>query len=283
VAKQDLRLDLGFYGHGKTRRLIRRLGDAGVIALQKLWIYAAINHPGDGILPMDAESIADVCDWHGDSIELVSALTEGLQPGKSGFLEELPDGRGFRLHDWEDHQEYLVHAPDRTAAAKNAANARWAKRAKLGKDAKGMPGACGAHQEGNAPDPTPTPTPDPDPDPKPKKKHYAEYVMLTEDEHGKLVAGVGPEMTARCIEILDNYKGSTGKRYKSDYRTILNWVISRAQEEKAKGIAPVTKPRKEIRLENVCDCRAGLREVRENGVLVALVCQRCGRHHVRYE
>ena len=37
--------------------------------------------------------------------------------------------------------------------------------------------------------------------------------------------------TKRMIEILDNYKGAKGKRYKSDYRAILTWVVDRYNEE----------------------------------------------------
>lgn len=33
------------------------------------------------------------------------------------------------------------------------------------------------------------------------------------------------------IEILDNYKGSKNKKYASDYRAILNWVVDRYKEE----------------------------------------------------
>ena len=33
------------------------------------------------------------------------------------------------------------------------------------------------------------------------------------------------------ITVLDNYKGQSGKTYKSDYRAILNWVVERVQEE----------------------------------------------------
>lgn len=70
------------------------------------------------------------------------------------------------------------------------------------------------------------------------KKHYAEFVTMTEAEHQKLIDQHGETFTARCIEVLDNYKGSTGKRYKSDYRTILNWVVKRVTEENQK---PLTK------------------------------------------
>lgn len=67
--------------------------------------------------------------------------------------------------------------------------------------------------------------------PKPEKTKYADFVSLTNAEYKALVAKLGEEGTKRCIEILDNYKGATGKRYKSDYRAILNWVVERYEEE----------------------------------------------------
>jgi hypothetical protein len=42
------------------------------------------------------------------------------------------------------------------------------------------------------------------------------------------------ERVRRCIEILDNYKGAKGKKYRSDYRAILCWVIDKLEEEEAK-------------------------------------------------
>lgn len=68
----------------------------------------------------------------------------------------------------------------------------------------------------------------------PEKKKYAEFVSMTEEEYGKLLQQHGAEKTVRMIEILDNYKGSKGKKYASDYRAILNWVIERVEEEYAK-------------------------------------------------
>lgn len=70
--------------------------------------------------------------------------------------------------------------------------------------------------------------------PKPEKIKYADFVSLTNDEYSSLVAKLGEEATKRCIEILDNYKGATGKKYKSDYRAILNWVVNRYEEEQYK-------------------------------------------------
>lgn len=66
------------------------------------------------------------------------------------------------------------------------------------------------------------------------KVQWAEFVSMTNAEHQKLLDTHGPADTKRLIEILDNYKGATGKTYKSDYRAILNWVVTRLQDEKKK-------------------------------------------------
>lgn len=63
--------------------------------------------------------------------------------------------------------------------------------------------------------------------PKLQKIKYAEYVSMTNDEHDKLIATYGQESTAKMIETLDNYKGANGKKYASDYRAILNWVVEK--------------------------------------------------------
>ena len=64
-----------------------------------------------------------------------------------------------------------------------------------------------------------------------KKRKYADFVSMTEEEYQKLVDEYGEEFTRRCIEVLDNYKGAKGKKYKSDYRAIKNWVVGRVEEE----------------------------------------------------
>ena len=65
----------------------------------------------------------------------------------------------------------------------------------------------------------------------PVKKLYAEFVTMTEDEYEKLLTKYGKEKTVKMIEILDNYKGASGKKYKSDYRAILSWVVKRVEQE----------------------------------------------------
>ena len=44
-----------------------------------------------------------------------------------------------------------------------------------------------------------------------EKKQYAEYVSLKEEEYSKLVYGYGEKATEKFIEVLNLYKGSTGK------------------------------------------------------------------------
>lgn len=72
------------------------------------------------------------------------------------------------------------------------------------------------------------------------KIHFAEFVTMTNDEYEKLVVAHGKELADQCIEKLDNYKGSSGKKYKSDYRAILSWVLE--ELTKNKDIKKTSKP-----------------------------------------
>ena len=63
------------------------------------------------------------------------------------------------------------------------------------------------------------------------KTAYAEYVTMTDKEHEKLLADFGEDATGKMIAVLDNYKGSSGKSYKSDYRAILVWVVDEVKKK----------------------------------------------------
>ena len=73
---------------------------------------------------------------------------------------------------------------------------------------------------------------------KEEKKKFGEFVTMTNAEYEKLVSTHGEKFTKRCIETLDNYKGSSGKKYKSDYRAILSWVIEKLEKEIPKNSTP---------------------------------------------
>jgi hypothetical protein len=64
---------------------------------------------------------------------------------------------------------------------------------------------------------------------KEEKIKYADYVLLTEKEYNKLIDKYGEDNTIKMITVLDNYKGAKPKKrkYDSDYRAILNWVVGK--------------------------------------------------------
>lgn len=74
------------------------------------------------------------------------------------------------------------------------------------------------------------------------KTTYAEAVKMTEEEHTKLVEQIGEEGTKWCIDKLNNYKLSKGKRYKEDYRAILSWVIEEYKAQNTKKVSNGTSP-----------------------------------------
>lgn len=60
---------------------------------------------------------------------------------------------------------------------------------------------------------------------------YAENVKMNKGEYNTLVTHHGKFYTEKSIAALDNYKGSSGKKYKNDYRTILSWVMEKVKKE----------------------------------------------------
>lgn len=55
------------------------------------------------------------------------------------------------------------------------------------------------------------------------KRKYLDFVLLTDDEHTKLVNQLWDRLTTDLIDKLNNYIWSTWKRYRSHYFTILQW------------------------------------------------------------
>lgn len=64
-----------------------------------------------------------------------------------------------------------------------------------------------------------------------EKITYADYVSMSEVQYNKLVDEHGEKNALAAIKVLDNYKGSSGKKYKSDYHAIGNWVIGYLKEK----------------------------------------------------
>lgn len=64
-----------------------------------------------------------------------------------------------------------------------------------------------------------------------EKIHFAEFVSMTNAEYEKLVSTYGKDFADQCIKKLDDYKGSSGKKYKSDYRAIGSWVVDEIKKK----------------------------------------------------
>lgn len=55
-------------------------------------------------------------------------------------------------------------------------------------------------------------------------------VLLTAEDYEKIVDKYGEELAAAAIQILNQYIGSTGKKYKSHYMTLIGWPIREAMK-----------------------------------------------------
>jgi len=64
------------------------------------------------------------------------------------------------------------------------------------------------------------------------KKRFEDAVLLTEEEHKKLINVLGESKSKEYIKRLDLYIGSKGRSYKSHYKTILMWVMKDEEQEK---------------------------------------------------
>jgi hypothetical protein len=67
------------------------------------------------------------------------------------------------------------------------------------------------------------------------KKFLREFVSLTAEENEKLLAAHGEITLNLILDKLNDYKGSSGKTYKSDYHAIHSWVLDRIKEDTKNG------------------------------------------------
>ena len=197
----DIRLNTGFYRNLKTLKLQKRLGFAGIISLQKLWLWTAENCPNGILDGVDTECLVLLAEWDGDENEFVDTLLDLKWLGK--------DQNGcYSLHDWEERNPWASDADSRADKARFSRLAQVAPNAyrelasagidRVTKDeyqqilsesqnvqrrksgetlAKRQRNASEtpANAEGNAGE-TLAPSPDPSPTPKPKPKTAAAVV-----------------------------------------------------------------------------------------------------------
>lgn len=110
-----INLDFEYLDHPKTKRLISMIGPIGEIMPVRAWLYCAKFHDQYGRFDGYSEKEIESClDWTGKPGELIKAML------KVGFLKK--ESKGYRCHDWEEHQGHIYSIKIRNKAiAKN----RW--------------------------------------------------------------------------------------------------------------------------------------------------------------
>ncbi len=110
----DARISVGLPGHPKTKKLIKRHGQASAWSLVCLFLWAASNRPDGDLSGMSVEDIELSSDWAGQDGAFVQALVDVK------FLDAVDDG--FVLHDWAEHNPWAAGSDKRSAKARwNAA------------------------------------------------------------------------------------------------------------------------------------------------------------------
>lgn len=158
----SLNIDLDFFDHPKTRRLVDRLGRGAEAMLVRMWCYTARYYSETGRLTgLPGPEIEAVCRWEGEKGKAIAALVE------CGWLDKTPEG-DYQVHDWQEHEGHIARYHER---AKAAAGGRWAagkKRRNATSNATSMQQALLMHNKGakqapplplSPPDPLLSPTP----------------------------------------------------------------------------------------------------------------------------
>lgn len=166
----DIRIKTSFFRNLKTKKLEKKVGSEGVLALIKLWLYTA-EYKSNGLLDLTEEDILLICET--DNKDLVNIFIE-LE-----FIDVEPNG--YKIHDWEEHNGYASQAQSRSNIARKAAAKRWEKISNALSNAPSMLEQCSSNaqsinkqcssnahfEKSNAPTPSPIPYPYPYPSPVP--------------------------------------------------------------------------------------------------------------------
>ncbi len=98
----DIRLSIGFLDHPKTVKLQRQLGEAGVLSLLRLWLWAAQNRPSGILIGMDEDDIEIAARWEGEKGAFNAVAT------RLRFLDTL-EGT-YRIHNWTERNTWQSDA-----------------------------------------------------------------------------------------------------------------------------------------------------------------------------
>ncbi len=113
----DFRLSTALPHHPKLVKLSRRVGQAGAWNLVCLLAWISDNRPDGNLTGLSDEDIEIASQWSGQVGAFVAVLVE------VGFLDGQADNYG--IHDWAEHNPYVVGRPARIAKARADGQQRW--------------------------------------------------------------------------------------------------------------------------------------------------------------
>lgn len=223
----DFRVAVDFFTHHKARKLKKRLGASAVLSLLQLWAYAAKLRVDGNLSGMTPEDIELAAEWEGADGALVAALEE------IGFIDVRrssddrqtnADGRPtifdaveIRLHDWAEHNPFVVEAEDRSGKARFSRLATVNRKAFEKLKAQGVstiskndynvltkPQRTSDGRQTNVDDPsTPSPSPAPAPAPKRTREESVAKATLVPELSGTDAAG-GADADADAGDAVDD-------------------------------------------------------------------------------
>jgi hypothetical protein len=132
----EINLDIDFFNHPKTIRLVGKLGRNSEVLPIKLWCWCAKNHAENGRLTgYSTHEIESAVNWWGTRGSMVKAMVD------VGFMTDVGNG-DYEVHNWLIRQGHISALKER---AKKGAEARW--------NRIRQPHNNGSNAQGNAKDP----------------------------------------------------------------------------------------------------------------------------------
>ena len=198
-----------------------------------MWLWARKNADITGLLGnADKEDVANAIAPHLDASLNSEKVADALIA--EGWIDEA-DGCLY-VHDWYEWQQYWYNYLDKK------------EKDKVRKRLEREKARSDTQREEQPPDPAPEAPEETKQEEKPKKPQktkYGDEVRMYPEEYQKLVDAYGEKFAEMLVTELDNYKVANGKRYKDDYRAILNWAVEKCEKKYPQLVQRRSEPRRQ--------------------------------------
>lgn len=223
----DIRIGLPFRHHWKLIKLMGLIGVGACWHLVSLWSAAAETRPSGVLTGCDATDIAGMANWPDEPERLLEALI------KCRWVDA-QDGT-YALHDWKQHQGWVVGSERRSEIARRNAMARWHP---CEPDNGGKQPASDPHAAGNAEPcpsaPSPPPSPSPLPSPTPSQRKSKALLSLYRAEFSRKYPQLDlEEEFEKCCRHWEPEDGGSGQ--KPDWKARLTEWMNNATKGDSHG------------------------------------------------